>query len=438
MRLLALILFIALILGLTQAIPLQGGNDAVKCTLFGLVKTPASQDMNNTQAALELDVGLLGSRNATYELVDSKDNIYKPSAYKNLQPGRTLLVFSVPESALYKFLKVTPMEGKPFNINWWKTPKGIIGDITIRYYGVVDWVTQPDQQAIAYELKIANNGTTPFTISPDNFTLLDQWGWPYYSNEGFAATEIPAKKAIDVNLVFGGISPFSRPSVLAYDYATSNQITIDLDKDMGQLTDAQIYGASATQASQAQTEQQPQTTQMPQTAQALQTPQMPQFQTTQMPEFNEKPQINQIPAFNQMPQISAPVSTPAKTQGTSTASTGANAASTGANAANTGANAASTGASVASIQTSAPAGDNSAQSAKNATAKATMSLKDQINASKQRLSGVKSGLSGGQSTVGQQIGANINETKKRLEAMKKGLQNTTKNQTQNNSTASQG
>ena len=190
MRLLALILFLALILGLSQAIPLQGGSDAVKCTLFGLIKTPVSQDKNNTQAALELDVGLLGAQNATYELVDSKDNIYKPDAYKNLQPGRTLLIFSVPESALYKLLKVTPSEGKPFSINWWKTPKGTKGDIIIRYYGIVDWVTQPDQQAIAYEIGIANNGTTPFTVSPDNFTLLDQWGWPYYTMEGFTATEI--------------------------------------------------------------------------------------------------------------------------------------------------------------------------------------------------------------------------------------------------------
>ena len=65
-----------------------------------------------------------------------------------------------------------------------------------------------------------------------------------------------------------------------------------------------------------------------------------------------------------------------------------------------------------------------------------MSLQDQINATKQRLSGVKSGTSGGQSNIGQKISDSINETRKRLSKMTLGLQNTTKNQTKNNSTAS--
>lgn len=402
MRLLALILLIALILGLSQAIPLQGGSDAVKCTLFGLIKTPVSQDMNYTQADLQLDIGLLGSQNATYELVDSKDNIYKPIAYKSLQPGRTLLIFEVPETALFKLLKVTPKEGKPFNINWWKTPKGTKGDIIIRYYGVVDLVTQADQQAIAYEIKMANNGTAPLAVSPDNFTLLDQWGWPYYTTSGFTATEIPSKKAIDVNLVFGGISPFSRPSVLAYDYGTDNQIIIDLDKDMVQLTDSQIYGTASSQTSQTQNAQAPQTAQASQVAQP--------------PQVAKVPEVNPVPQFNKISQPTGATLKPAsfmppapKTQGPT----------------------------VSGTQTSgSTAGGKSVQDAKNQTAKSVMSLKDEINASRQRLSGLKSGITGGKSTVGQKISASIEETKKRLEAMKKGLQNSTKNQTQNNTTAS--
>lgn len=435
MRLLALILFIALILGLSQAVPLQGGSDAVKCTLFGLIKTPVSQDQNNTQANLELDVGLLGASNATYELVDSKDNIYKPSVYKSLQPGRTLLIFSVPNDALFKLLKVTPTEGSPFNVNWWYTGKAIKGDLTLRYYGVVDWATQPDQQAIALDVSLTNTGPTPVYLSPDNFTLLDQWGWPYYTMTGFAATQLASGKSARVNIAFYGLSPFSRPTVLAYDYATDNEIAIDLDKDLVQLTDAQIQGATASQTSQTQTAQTQQTPQASQAAPAPQTTQAPQ--TIQMPQVNEMPQTNQVPQFNQASQLGqesqfnqmlqtikpavkstsyvTPPSNPPETQGPSVASTQT---------------------STPSTQTSAPSGSTSAQSAKNQTTNATMSLQDQINATKQRLAGVKSGITGGQSSVGQQISDSINETKKRLAAMTQGLQNTTKNQTQNNSTTS--
>lgn len=243
MRSIILALLIVAALGLAQAYPLQGGNDNVKCTLFEIYKTPGEKNGTTT---LKLDVGLLGAENATYQLIDSKDQTYQPATYKNYQPGRQLLVFQIPEGTLFKLIKVSPTGGEPFNINWWKTPKGITGDVILRYYGVVNWLIEPELQAVSFDVTISNNGTSSIFISPENFTLLDQWGWPYYTTTGFAAGELePKMAATHVKVSFVGISPFSRPSALVYDHQGPGQIAIDLDKDLEPLTDDVVYGTSA-------------------------------------------------------------------------------------------------------------------------------------------------------------------------------------------------
>jgi hypothetical protein len=250
MRYIALAFVLVLALGCVHAYPLHGGNGAVNCTLFGVTKFPIpGQDPNATvqECTLKVDVGLIGARNATFELVDSKDKVYSPylSMSRTLQPGRQLLVFVVPKDSLFKFFKVLPSEGNPFTFNWWNTPKKIRGDITLRYYGVVDTRMDPNEQSVAYDVKITNNGSSPLYISPENFTLLDQWDWEYYTIDGFSPTYLEAQKSARVKVNFSSLSPLSKPSSLVYEYLTSNPIAIDLEKDTGQLSDAQVYGTNA-------------------------------------------------------------------------------------------------------------------------------------------------------------------------------------------------
>lgn len=249
MRSIALAFVLMLTLGCVQAYPLHGGNGAVNCTLFGVTKVPIpGQNPNATvqECTLKVDVGLIGTRNATFELVDSKDKVNGPdfSMSKTLQPGRQLLAFVVPKDSLFKLFKVSPSEGNPFAINWWNTPKKIRGDIILRYYGVVDTRMDPNEQSVAYDVKITNNGTSPLYISPENFTLLDQWGWEYYTIDGFSPTYLEAQKSARVKVNFSSLSPLSKPSSLVYEYLTSNPIAIDLEKDSGQLSDAQVYGTN--------------------------------------------------------------------------------------------------------------------------------------------------------------------------------------------------
>jgi len=248
MRLIVLTLLLALALGTAQATPLQGGDGNATVVLFGATRTPL-EDENATQEILKVDVGLMGTENATYQLVDDHNNIYLPGLYKPLSSGKQLIYFLVPKDSLFKLINATPESGKPIRINWWATPKGSNDRMILRYYGITDWLINPDEQGIVVQVRVQNNGTQKLIVSPENFTLLDQWGWPYRPTLGFDAETIePQKPTSRVLLGFTGISLLSRPVALAYDYGASNQIVILFERDYVPLSDELVYGANATKS----------------------------------------------------------------------------------------------------------------------------------------------------------------------------------------------
>jgi len=248
MRIIVLTLMLVLALGTAQATPLQGGDGNATVVLFGATRTPLV-DENATQEILKVDVGLLGAENATYQLVDADNNIYQAGLYKPLSSGKQLVYFLVPKDSLFKLINVTLDGRKPIYINWWTTPKGSNKNMVLRYYGISDWVFNPDEQMIVVQVRVQNNGTQNLIVGPENFTLLDQWGWPYRPTMGFDAgvvkTQNPTTRVL---LGFTGVSPISRPAALPYDYGASNQIIIDFDRDYVPLSDELVYGANATKS----------------------------------------------------------------------------------------------------------------------------------------------------------------------------------------------
>ncbi len=249
MKLIVLAILLALAMSLAEASPLQGGDRNMTVTLFGATRAPLA-DENVTGEILKVDVGLWGTENATYKLVDAKDNVYEPGLYKPLSSGKQIVYFLVPKDDLFKLITVTPTIGKPININWWATPKGSNENLVIRYYGITDWLINPDEQGIVLQLRVTNNGTKDLYVAPQNFTLLDQWGWSYSPSLGFDPVVVAPENATPTRVLIGftGISLLSRPAALAYDYMTPNQIIIDLEKDQGQLSDVAVYGANATKS----------------------------------------------------------------------------------------------------------------------------------------------------------------------------------------------
>ena len=249
MKLVVIAILLALSMSLAEAYPLQGGDRNMTVTLFGSTRAPVD-DENITGEIMKVDVGLWGAENATYKLVDAKDNIYLPGLYKPLSSGKQLVYFLIPKDDLFKLITVTPIGGDPININWWATPKGGNSNLVIRYYGITDWLINPDEQGIVLQLRVTNNGTRNLYVSPQNFTLLDQWGWAYSPTLGFDPEVVMPENATPTRLLLGftGVSLVSRPAALAYDYMTPNQVIIDLEKDQGQLSDTAVYGANATKS----------------------------------------------------------------------------------------------------------------------------------------------------------------------------------------------
>ncbi|WP_273466840.1 hypothetical protein [Methanothrix sp.] len=94
-----------------------------------------------------------------------------------------------------------------------------------------------------------NNGTQDVVFSPENFVLLDQWGWPYSATAGFDTEVIATGNASQDRVLvgFSGISLQSRPVSLVYGYYTDSPIVIDFNNDYLQLTNEQVYGTAGAQ-----------------------------------------------------------------------------------------------------------------------------------------------------------------------------------------------
>lgn len=246
-RSIALILLLFLALGTVQAVPLQGSDANATVALFGASRTPLD-DENATHEILKVDVGLMGAENATYQLVDADNIIYPAGLYKQLSSGRQTIYFLTSNDCLMKLINVTPSGGQPIYINWWATPKGSNSKLIVRYYGITDWLINSDEQGIVVQIRVQNNGTQDLVVSPENFTLLDQWGWPYQPTLGFDTEVVGPQNATQERLKLGftGVSLLSRPAALAYDYMTPDQILINFDRDYVPLSDELVYGSNAT------------------------------------------------------------------------------------------------------------------------------------------------------------------------------------------------
>jgi len=249
---------LALAMGTAGALTLQASDGNATIILFGAIRMPLEMSdgqVNETYEILKVDTALLNAQNATYQMVDQYDAIHYPVMYKPLNEGRQLVYFVVPKDSLFKMITATPVGGRPVNINWWATPKNGNEDLLIRYYGITDWLINPDEQGIVVQVRGQNNGTRDVVFSPENFTLIDQWGWAYSATAGFD-TEIIAPGGASRERVlvgFSGISLQSRPAALVYDINGKNPIVINFDRDYTQLTNEQVYGtAGAANASAAQ------------------------------------------------------------------------------------------------------------------------------------------------------------------------------------------
>lgn len=215
----------------SHAYPLQGSNGVVTCVVFDGYKS--HYDINTS--ALFLDVGMTRGINATFEVVDQNNNTYPVDLGRSraLQPGRLALFFMVPRTSDVAYLTVIPEGSNPFSIAWDKPVKYTNGIANFRFYGITDWLLSNTSQTISMDISLSNNATEgEMIMSPENFTLVDQWGWRYFADATFSPVIIPPKSILRKEITFASISPRSRPVLLEYDFATDHLIQIPLDTSL--------------------------------------------------------------------------------------------------------------------------------------------------------------------------------------------------------------
>jgi hypothetical protein len=235
-------LLLAMASGTALALPLEGSNENATVVIFGSSRTPV-EDENVTLEILKVDVGLMGAENASYELVDQNDLIYTPGLYRPLSSGKQAVYFLTEWDSLFKLINVTPEGSNPIYINWWMTPNASNDRIKIRYYGITDSSINSDEQMLVLQVSVENTGDQSINVTPFNFTLFDQWGWPYQPTLGFDAETVAPDTGTDRLLLgFTGLPPVFRPVSLAYDYGTPEEMVIEFERDYVPLSDDLVYG----------------------------------------------------------------------------------------------------------------------------------------------------------------------------------------------------
>jgi len=224
------------------ALPLEGSNENATVVIFGSSRTPV-EDENVTLEILKVDVGLMGAENASYELVDQNNLVYTPGLYRALSSGKQAVYFLTEWDSLFKLINVTTEGSDPILINWWMTPNASNERIKIRYYGITDSSINSDEQMLVLQVSVENLGGQSIYLTPFNFTLFDQWGWPYQPTLGFDAETLAPSSGTDRLLLgFTGLSPVFRPAALAFDYGTPEEMVIDFENGYVPLSDELVYG----------------------------------------------------------------------------------------------------------------------------------------------------------------------------------------------------
>ena len=248
-----LILSLIFLLGLAHGYPLYGSNGLANSTVYGAFKEPfILGDVNagkNVKLYVDLSLERENSTNkktvgADYTLMDMNDKVYKmrPDYSRDLQPGRWLIGFVVPEEAIVKSLIVKPseMSGDQFVIDFDEVTNASKDNTTFVYYGVVGSKIDSNRKSIKLDVAMTNNASDKLPVGANNFSLIDQWGWKYasqeynkYTNSGFPSVELKPNQTIRANLMFNGLSPLARPVNLVYEYSKNRSINLDIDTESG-------------------------------------------------------------------------------------------------------------------------------------------------------------------------------------------------------------
>lgn len=216
-------------------LPVTGGNGALCCTVFDMFKGPLYQggSYDADRMILYLDAGLKWSNGSyaelsrvRYVLIDGNDRSYNRDAAssKHISPGRDLLAFVVPREAIPKSLVVDSGIGEIFKVDFGEPLNYSDENITVTYYGILGSRLDYSRKVLDIDISVRNNSSSPLRVSPENCTLVDQWGWGYRATEGFEPRTLNANESIRGVVRFRYLAPSSIPSLLLYNLSYGDGI----------------------------------------------------------------------------------------------------------------------------------------------------------------------------------------------------------------------
>ncbi|MEM2096824.1 MAG: hypothetical protein QXI70_01525 [Methanothrix sp.] len=236
-----------------SGLPVTGGNGALCCTVFDMFKGPLYQggSYDADRMVLYLDAGLRWSNGSyavlprvRYVLIDGNDRSYIRDAASSrpISPGRELLAFAVPREAIPKSLVVDSGIGEVFKVDFGEPLNYSDENITVTYYGIVGSRLDYSRKVLDIDVSVRNNSTSPLKVSPENYTLVDQWGWGYRATDGFEPKTLSANESIRGVVRFRYLAPSSIPSLLLYNLSYGDGIIV--------ITEARCENTTETSAEQ--------------------------------------------------------------------------------------------------------------------------------------------------------------------------------------------
>jgi len=218
-------------------LPVTGGNGELCCIVFDMFKGPLYQggSYDADRMVLYLDAGLRWSNGSCaelprvrYVLIDGNERSYTrdPASSRPVSPGRELLAFVVPREAIPKSLVVDSGIGEVFKVDFGEPLNYTDKNVTITYYGILGSRLDYSRKVLDIDVSVRNNSTSPLKVSPENYTLVDQWGWGYRATGGFEPRTLNVNESIRGVVRFSYLAPSSIPSMLLYNLSYGDGIIV--------------------------------------------------------------------------------------------------------------------------------------------------------------------------------------------------------------------
>lgn len=202
-----------------SAFPLTGGNGKVSASVLGTMTEGDRIGIDIVGNIVPGDVTLVDSEDKFYEGGD-REGI---TSIANYVPGRNIFFVNVPDKVEIKRIRITPLEGDPFSIEWTGVPEVNDSIIGMKFYGLQTAERSRHIKSWTVDIKITNSGSQKQTIEGSQIEVVDQFGYPY--NGVFKILDLMPGEAARFNIKVEAVSDLSRPVYLKY---LPSNLTMDI------------------------------------------------------------------------------------------------------------------------------------------------------------------------------------------------------------------